>query len=693
MKHDQQGSQTSLLQESDKSVRDVITTGDISGGKGFAIGTGAKSIVVEIGSLFNLSAIFTFMRKHWLFLLVNIALQLIVIVLWLKYANRFLIPTWFFLTLMTLLELSLLTGYGLKTQTRYRLRYSLLLAIFIIPLTSLTAIQYKRAIYPPKFQHEAFGVAIAQFGEGPEFKNTRQSREISELVFQQLSKQVQENPDLQFIQFQPIGLISSQEEASVDGSRIGADLVIWGQLQVSENQTVLNFSILETPEKISNPEFPRVLPLYDTVASSFILIEGQSSGDIAKGTTRISALTFGLAHFFNWDFGAAAKAFENALIVSPFEKEDNYHYFTYLYYGLSLQGLGHLEEANEKFQQAIDIHPEDPAPWLGRAFGNRSLNRMEEAQRDAKVAADLCSNRIQLEPDDYVAYYDRALANEILQNLDAALDDHIKTREKAPDLFIAHISIIRTLIHQNKMPEAIQASLDAIDKAEMIDGNPAWAYLYLAYAQHKSGNFHEAKIAYEKATELAPQIPYMHLKAGEFFEEAGDLRSAEEEYIALTETSSNQPWAHSKLAEFYARHNDLEKAVSEYRLSLQFDPEAAMVWTKLANVYAEQNRYDEARHAFNQAVILEPENFYPHFSYGNFLFTQGELESAIAEWEAARQSGFFDCGLYLNMGKAYDLLGDLKQAEVYYREAYSVSNAESSECQAEAARLSGNSLP
>ena len=49
---------------------------------------------------------------------------------------------------------------------------------------------------------------------------------------------------------------------------------------------------------------------------------------------------------------------------------------------------------------------------------------------------------------------------------------------------------------------------------------------------------------------------------------------------------------------------------------------------------------------FNQAINLEPGNFYHHFSFGNFLFTQGELESAIVEWKTTYQLGYSDCGLF-----------------------------------------------
>jgi tetratricopeptide (TPR) repeat protein len=689
MKRNRKSSNTSPAHKGDDLQRNATTVGNISGGKGFAIGSGAKAIVVEIGSLFNLGVIFTFIRKYWFFLLINIILQAIAIVLWLKYTNRFLIPIWIFLAGILLLELSILTGFGILTQARFRLRFSLLLAIFIIPLSGIMVSQYNRVINPPKFSHEVFGVAIAQFGEGPDFKRTLKSREISQVVLQQLERQVDENPDLHFVQFRPIGLVKTQAEAIEDGSRIGADLVVWGQLQVSENQTILNFSILETPEKVSNPLFPRILPLYDNAAISFIEVEGQGSEDISKGTTRISAFTFGLAHFFRRDFGAAARAFEEAQEAVFYEgKEDNYHYLIYFYYGLALQRLDKLEQANDQFQKAIDIHPEDPAPWLARAFGNRALGRLEEAQQDARIAFNLCSDRIQLEPEDYVAYYDRAHASEILQDWDAARFDFEMVTEKAPDLYIGYISLARAQIKLNQLEEALRSSQAAIKLAERINENPAWAYMYLGYTYKLLGDVDNARLSFKAAITKGSDVDYLHYQYAQFLESTGnpdDLLAAEEEYQTNIILNSNKALAHSTLADFYARHDRLDEAIVEYRFALQYDQDSANLWTGLANVYSQLNKEDEALDAYKHALEVGPENFFVQASFGNFLLKRGELESAIEQYEIARGLDPENCGLYLNLGLAYDLLDDKEQSEVFYQLAFSSDPQRYKECQAEAA--------
>ena len=184
-------------------------------------------------------------------------------------------------------------------------------------------------------------MAVAQFGEGPDLQNTDRARDVSQAVLQQLTDQAQKKYDTHFVQFKPIGLVRTAEEAFEDGQRIGADLVIWGKLQVSEEKTFLNFSILETPDKVSNPMFPRVLPLFEPEATGFVRIDSQGSEQIANGTTAISSFIFGLAHFFQWDFSAAARALAEAPATSIQESND-YRYLLHLYYGLSLQWPGQL---------------------------------------------------------------------------------------------------------------------------------------------------------------------------------------------------------------------------------------------------------------------------------------------------------------------------------------------------------------
>src|SRR5262249_8671056 len=84
-----------------------VQVGNVSGGKGFAIGAGAKSIFIEIRSVLDLGVLLPLLQQHWLFITVSIILQAITIILWRTYTDRFLISLWMLVAGMALLEIAL----------------------------------------------------------------------------------------------------------------------------------------------------------------------------------------------------------------------------------------------------------------------------------------------------------------------------------------------------------------------------------------------------------------------------------------------------------------------------------------------------------------------------------------------------------------------------------------------------------
>jgi tetratricopeptide (TPR) repeat protein len=608
--------------------------------------------------------------------------------LWWRYSDRFGIPLSVLLAGAGLLETGILAWYNTRFLPRYRSHLTLGTAVSLVMLSGLVSFETKRILFPAQFPRAAFGVAVAQFGEGPHFQNTGRAQDISQAVFQQLSQQAQRDPNSPLIQFRQIGLVRSQQEAAADGQRVGADLVIWGRIQVSEERTILNFSILETPDKISNPNFPRVLPLFEPSADGTVVIDSRGTEDISRGTTAISAFTFGLAHFFNWDFRAAARAFEEAP-VTTLREDDDYRYLLHLYYGLSLQRPGQIVRADEEFQKAISLHEDDPAPKLARAFGLNALGKTSEARAEAEQAIELCNEKIRIGEWVHVAYYDRALAYEILQDWEAALADYRAAMQVEPDLFIARIGAIRMHLALDETANAMQEAQAAIELAERTGGNAAWPYLYLGYAQARNGNIVEARDAYDQASRLEYGVDWIHYMAGRFYAETGepeDLPAAEREFQAMIDVTSDPAWGHSSLASFYAGQNRLEDAVREYQAALQVNREAAGVWVSLAHVYYDLEKVDDARKAYSRAVEIEPDNFYARFSYGNFLFGQGELEAALRHWEAAHAIDPRHCGLILNIGRGYEYLGDAAHAATLYQTILSGAVSPDPECQAEALR-------
>ena len=146
----------------------------------------------------------------------------------------------------------------------------------------------------------------------------------------------------------------------------------------------------------------------------------------------------------------------------------------------------------------------------------------------------------------------------------------------------------------------------------------------------------------------------MHLRLGQFLEGTGnpnDLSTAEKELKKSIAVSSNKASTYVDLARFYVRHDQLEEAMVEYHSALQYDRQSASTWTELAELLTRLERYDEARDTYQLAIEVEPEYPYSHLSFGVFLFNLGEYESAIREWESARQTGYNNCGLFLDLVK------------------------------------------
>ena len=128
------------------------------------------------------------------------------------------------------------------------------------------------------------------------------------------------------------------------------------------------------------------------------------------------------------------------------------------------------------------------------------------------------------------------------------------------------------------------------------------------------------------------------------------------------------------------RTNQLNKAATEYEESLRIDPSFGGIWIKLADVYARLERINEARKAYERAAIVEPDNFYVREAYGRFLYSQGEWASAIGQWQEAITEDPTNCYLWLNMGSAYEALGNTAKAREVYTQALSLEVDSSSNC-------------
>ena len=112
-KGNQEGTQAPPATRHEVTPANITKTGNISGGKGFAIGTGAKAIVIEIGSLINLGLFLRLLKRNWLLIVASAFLQLALLVFWLLFKDRFLIRVQTYCFSAVLLETGILAGISL----------------------------------------------------------------------------------------------------------------------------------------------------------------------------------------------------------------------------------------------------------------------------------------------------------------------------------------------------------------------------------------------------------------------------------------------------------------------------------------------------------------------------------------------------------------------------------------------------
>lgn len=627
--------------------------------------------------------------------------------LWLFFKDRFMIVVWSLLLVIVLFATSIIiSGFAVHIVRKNKslLRRFFFLA-FSFSMWGLLCVVFllllKPIVQPTPCEITKFCVVVATFGEGPEYDNSRVAREVTIAVLENFEITAAQDPDLSFVEIQRIGLVTNAEQARTDATRIQADFIIWGRVNVSTDGVTLFYNVLETPDKISNPQFPRVLSGTNLNLAGIINIDNREAEEIVEGTTTLTAFTFGLAHYFEWDFIRANQAFRQ--VVTTMSTQNNspqFQHLIHLYYGLSLQAAGQLEAANEQFEQAATLLDGDPAAPLAMAFSLRSLGENDESRIQAQLVYSITTQQIQENPQDAAtAFFNRALADELLENYLDAVDDYRATLEQAPDLFIARMGLIRMLIHTGQYEAAIDVAQGAIEIAESNKANPAWAYFYLGRALEENEELEAAQTALQNASLFAPDIDFIHFQVGLFYERRADdinpedsqytayLDEARREYEIMLGVTSNPAWGNRILGDVQMRLENYEAAINHYQTALRTQPDDAYVMIYLMDALLAGNTpLSDIQTVYNRAYEAEPDNLYVAVNGGRILFLAGDYEGAIEAWDNALIIQPEFCDVMVNIGVAYEQVNDEDAARIQYQQALTTNATEYAACHADAQR-------
>jgi tetratricopeptide (TPR) repeat protein len=329
----------------------------------------------------------------------------------------------------------------------------------------------------------------------------------------------------------------------------------------------------------------------------------------------LKQLTEGSAAMERKDYGAAARAFEQAAKLEPKSP------LPLLALAEVAQARGQPKLVEERLKQALELAPgsaEVQRAWGRWLYGKGQFDPAEAALKQAAS----------LRPDFAGAYID--LGDLYLQGLKRpaeAAQVYRRAIELAPDHAGARFGLARALSAQGKTSEAIDALEEAI---RLAPENPA-PLLALGRLQLSAGSPSKALAAFDRAAALQPSLVAAQSGRGDALMAIKDYAGAELAYRAALKSAPKDADLHFQLGAALLAMQKFPSAEVEFKTAVQINPRLSSAYNNLAWIEVATKPKGDLNAALGwakKATELQPE-------VGQFWHTLGMVQLARKDNEAA----------------------------------------------------------
>jgi len=240
------------------------------------------------------------------------------------------------------------------------------------------------------------------------------------------------------------------------------------------------------------------------------------------------------------------------------------------------------------------------------------------------------TNAIKIDPAYADAHYQLAETYLNLQQQGRAYKEFARTVELRPDDYQSRIAMANLLILGRDFPHA-QEQADILLKKRPSD--PA-VYALTSSLLAAENNFPGAIGEIQQTIALAPGHwePYLSLALLQLKNNQPD--AAEATFKKVIELDPKAMQAHLLLGNFYQSHNHLDEAEQQFRAAISLDPNTVAPREAVARLYLAEGRRADAEEVLKQAKRDLPHNPDSFVALTNFYFSTGDLDKAVAEYQA-----------------------------------------------------------
>lgn len=434
---------------------------------------------------------------------------------------------------------------------------------------------------------------------------------------------------------------------------------------------------------------------------------------------------------------------ENQAETDPLAERERMQFDRAFFAGQKEKALGNYDRALEYFLEALRIDGGNGAVMYELSLMYLEFQNLPQAQF-------FCEGAVEVDPGN--RWYRMVLADiyglqrnypaqgqqyEELQNIEPNNPEHsfnlaitllqqndLKGALKVYDQMEKRYGVIEEIALQK---ELIHVKLGDIDKAateleKLIETDPDNVQYYVLLAELYIANdmLPEGKAQYDRALELFPQAPEVHLGLAGYYEANGQFDLALKSYIiafqnpdlnidakmqvilnyyersgrnpdlredamllvqSVIDAHPNNPKGYAVQGDFYLREEKPEMARASFRKSIEAGATQYPIWQQVLLLDADMNDLDALLEESTAALELFPAQPLVYLLNGFSLMADEQYEAAAEVLEAGRDFALGNKPLQAQfdsyLGDAYHQIGNDKKSDSYYEKAlaYDENNA------------------
>ncbi|MCK5148766.1 tetratricopeptide repeat protein [bacterium] len=201
----------------------------------------------------------------------------------------------------------------------------------------------------------------------------------------------------------------------------------------------------------------------------------------------------------------------------------------------------------------------------------------------------------------------------------------------------------------------------------------AKAYVLKGYALRRMRKYPEAEVSLIKAIELDPSDYLPHSYLGGVYKAISRNDDAIAQYKLGLKKDSTQYTLHYQIARIHAGEKDWKKATVAFEQAVEINPQYSNGLIGLGHAYTEQSKFNKAIDRLRTATTLDAKNGMAWYRFSDALIKSGKYQETITAGKNALQNigrnRNIKAPVNINIGQAYENLGDKANALKYYTDA------------------------